>query len=96
MKNTSYLNYRQLNKDNLDQILRTAYQYTASEHDLANMLAQFDSYSKDDSGTTKFKPDGNEKRKQVTPAMREAAELNLMAHFQQLEASENNLNRVLV
>ena len=95
MQNTYYLNYRQLNKQNLDQILRTAYHYTASETDLPLMQAQFDTYSKDDTGTVRFTSDRKEKKKQVTPAMRDAAEEHLMSLYQQLEDSGNNLNRML-
>ena len=95
MRNTHYLNYRQLNKHNIEQILRTAYHYTATETDLPLMQAQFDTYSKDDSGTVRFVSDSKEKKKQVTPAMHEAAEKHLMAMYQQLEASEHNLSRYL-
>ncbi len=95
MQNTHYLNYQQLNKQNLDQILRTAYNYRASETDLPLMHAQFDSYSKDDTGTVRFTSDKKEKKKQVTPVMREVAEEQLMSLYQQLEESNNNLNKVL-
>lgn len=95
MHNTHYLNYRQLNKQNIDKILRTAYQYTAREEDLPVLQAQFDTYSKDDSGTVRFVSDRKEKKKQVTPAMREVAEKHLMTMYQQLEESEYNLNHHL-
>ncbi len=95
MKNTHYLNYRQMNKQNIDQILRTAYGYAATEADLSLMQAQFDTYSKDDSGTVRFVSDSKEKQKQVTPEMREAAEEYLMDMYRQLEQSDNNLNNVL-
>lgn len=95
MKNTHYLNYRQLNKHNIDQILRTAYSYAATETDLPLMQAQFDTYSKDDTGTVHFSSDSKEKKKQITPAMRKAAEEHLMDLYQLLEDSTNNLNKVL-
>lgn len=95
MKNTHYLNYRQLNKQNLDQILRTTYNYTATKADLPLMQAQFDTYSKDDTGTVPFSSDRKEKKKQVTPAMQKAAEEHLMSLYQQLETSDQNLNKVL-
>ena len=95
MQNTHYLNYRQLNKQNLPQILRTAFNYTASKTDLPLMLAQFDSYSKDDTGTVRFTSDREEKKKQVTPAMREIAEEQLMLMYQQLEESDQNVSKAL-
>ena len=95
MQNTHYLNYHQLNKNNLDQILRTAYHYKATETDLALMQAQFDTYSKDDTGTVRFTSDSKEKKKLVTAEMREAAEEYLMGMYRQLEESDNNLNKVL-
>ena len=95
MKNTHYLNYRQLNKQNIDQILRTAYNYSATKADLPIMQAQFDTYSKDDTGTVCFISDSKEKKKQVTPAMREAAEEHLMTMYHLLEESDQNLNKVL-
>ena len=95
MRNTHYLNYRQLNKENIDQILRTAYHYTPTKADLPLMQAQFDTYSKDDSGTVRFVSDRKEKKKQVTAVMREAAKEHLMAMYQQLEDSELNLSHHL-
>ena len=95
MKNTHYLNYRQLNKQNIDLILRTAYNYAATEADLPLMQAQFDTYSKDDTGTVRFVSDRKEKKKQVTPAMRKAAEEHLLTKYKMLEESDNNLNKVL-
>jgi len=95
MQNTHYLNYHQLNKYNLDQILRTAYNYKATEADLSLMQAQFDTYSKDDTGTVRFTSDSKEKKKLVTAEMREAAEEYLMGMYRQLEESERNLNKVL-
>jgi len=59
------------------------------------MQAQFDTYSKDDTGTVRFVSDSKEKQKQVTPEMREAAEEYLMDMYRQLEESDNNLNKVL-
>jgi len=96
MKNTHYLNYRQMNKQNIDQILLTGYAYAATEIDLPLMQAQFDTYSKDDTGTIRFVSDSKEKQKQVTPEMHEAAEKYLMDMYRQLEASDNNLNKVLL
>jgi len=96
MNKTHYLNYRQLNKQNLDQILRTAYNYSATENDLLLMQSQFDTYSKDDTGTVQFTSDTTEKQKLVTPAMSNAAEKHLMDMYQSLEESEYNLNRVLL
>lgn len=96
MKNTHYLNYRQMNKQNIDQILRAGYGYAATEADLPLMQAQFDTYSKDDTGTVRFVSDSKEKQKQVTPEMREAAEEYLMDMYRQLEESDNNLNKVLL
>ena len=95
MKNTHYLNYRQMNKQNIDQILRTGYGYAATESDLLLMQAQFDTYSKDDTGTVRFVSDSRKKQKQVTPEMREVAEVYLMDMYRQLEESDNNLNKVL-
>ena len=96
MQNTHYLNYHQLNKQNLDQILHTAYNYTATESDLLLMQSQFDTYSKDDTGTVRFTSDSTVKQKLVTPAMRNAAEKHLMDMYQSLEESEHNLNKVLL
>jgi hypothetical protein len=95
MKNTHYLNYRQLNKQNINQILRTGYGYTATATDLRLMQAQFDTYSKDDSGTVQFISDSKEKQKLVTPQMRQAAEEHLMGLYQLLEENKHNLNKVL-
>lgn len=95
MQNTHYLNYRLLNKQNIDQILRTAYNYSAAETDLPIMQAQFDTYSKDDTSTVRFVSDRKEKKKQVTPAMREAAEEHLMTLYHLLEKSDQNINKVL-
>ena len=95
MKNTHYLNYRQLNKHNIDLILRTAYNYAATETDLPLMQAQFDTYSKDDTGTVRFVSDRIEKKKEVTQAMREAAEEHLLPIYNMLEEHENNLNKTL-
>jgi hypothetical protein len=95
MKHTHYLNYRQLNKKNIDLILRTAYNFSATETDLPLMQAQFDTYSKDDTGTVRFVSDRKEKKKQVTPAMRKAAEEHLLTKYKMLEESDNNLNKVL-
>lgn len=95
MKNTHYLNYRLLNKQNIDQILRTAYNYSATKTDLPIMQMQFDTYSKDDTSTVRFVSDRKEKKKQVTTAMREAAEEHLMTMYYLLEESEQNLNKVL-
>lgn len=95
MKNTHYLNYRQMNKQNIEQILHTGYGYVATEVDLPLMQAQFDTYSKDDTGAVRFVSDSKEKQKQVTPEMRVAAEEYLLDMYQQLEESDNNLNKVL-
>ncbi|MCK5904744.1 MAG: hypothetical protein KAG86_05620, partial [Gammaproteobacteria bacterium] len=95
MQNTHYLNYRQLNKQNLDQILRTTYNYTATGNDLLLMQSQFDTYSKDDTGTVRFTSDSKEKQKLVTPAMHDAAKEHLIEMYQALEESEHNLNKVL-
>ena len=94
IQNAHYLNYRQLNKQNIEKILHTAYNYTAGI-DLPLMQAQFDTYSKDDTGTVLFTSDRQEKKKQVTLAMREVAEEHLMGMYQQLEESDRNLNKVL-
>lgn len=95
MKNTYYLNYRQMNKQNIDKILRVSYGYAATESDLSLMQAQFDTYSKDDTGTVRFISDNKEKQKQVTPQMRTASEKYLLDMYQQLESSDDNLNNVL-
>jgi len=95
MNNNHYLNYRQMNKQNIDQILRIGYGYTATKSDLSLMQAQFDTYSKDDTGTVRFVSDSKEKQKQVTPQMRVAAEEYLLDIYQQLEESDKNLNKVL-
>jgi len=63
LRKTYYLNYQQLNKQNLDSILKTTYNYTATESDLALMQAQFDTYSKDDTGTVRFTSDNQQKKK---------------------------------
>lgn len=96
MKNTHYLNYRQMNKQNIEQILQTTYGYTPSEPELLIMQAQFDTYSKDDTATVHFVSDSKAKQKQVTPQMREAADQHLMDMYRQLEDSDNNLNKVLL
>lgn len=90
-----YLNYRALTKGNLPSILTTAFQYAPAEPTLSQMLEQFNVYSKDDSGTTRFAPDNQEKQRLVTPAMREAADLHLMEYYNALEAHEKNLNNIL-
>ena len=95
MNNTHYLNYRQMNKQNIDQILRTGFGYAATQADLSLMQAQFDTYSKDDSGKVRFVSDSQEKQKQVTPQMRAVAEHYLMDRYRQLEESDKNLNKVL-
>ncbi len=95
MQNTHYLNYHQLNKINLGTILHNAYKYSPSKTDLLLMQAQFDTYSKDDSGTVRFTSDSKEKQKLVTPEMRQAAEEHLMEMYQQLEEHEYNLNKVI-
>lgn len=94
MQNTHYLNYRQLNKQNIDRILHTAYNYTAGTN-LPLMQAQFNTYSKDDTGTVRFTSDSQEKKKLVTISMHEVAEKHLMEMYQQLEDNDNNLNKVL-
>jgi hypothetical protein len=93
--NTHYLNYRQMTKQNLAQILRQAFDYTETKTNLSLMQAQFDTYSKDDSGKTRFTSDKREKQKLVTPAMREAADQYLMDDYRALEESDINLNKVL-
>ncbi len=90
-----YLNYRQMTKANLASILQQAFGYTTTEASLQLMQAQFDSYAKDDSGTTRFSPDSQEKQKQVTPEIRGVTDRYLMAWYQQLEQSPGNLNRLL-
>lgn len=95
IKNVHYLNYRQLNKYNIDQILRVAFNYEATKSDLALMQAQFDTYSKDDTGSVRFVSDRKEKKKQVTAAMRETAEKHLMSMYFELEESNKNLNNIV-
>jgi len=96
MKSVYYLNYRQLNKYNIDQILRIAFNYEANKSDLALMQAQFDTYSKDDTGSVRFVSDRKEKKKQVTTAMREVAEKHLMSMYFKLEESNKNLNKIAI
>lgn len=91
-----YLNYRSLTKENLPGILTTAFRYTPDEAVLSRMLGQFDIYSKDDSGKTRFSPDNQEKQRFVSPAMREAANLHLMRYYDALETHERNLNNGLI
>lgn len=93
--NTRYLNYRQLSKQNLAEILSQTFGYTTTETRLSLMQAQFDTYSKDDSSTISFKSDNREKQKLVTPAIRDAAEQQLMDSYRELEESNINLNKVL-
>lgn len=95
MQNTHYLNYHHLNKTNLDKIVRNVYNYSPSKADLSLMQSQFDTYSKDDSGTVRFTSDSKEKQKLVTPEMRQAAEEHLMGMYQKLEKHEYNLNKVI-
>lgn len=90
-----YLNYRALTEDNLQRILTTAFNYAPAEPTLSRMLGQFDIYSKDDSGTTRFASDSREKQRLVSPAMREAADLHLVQYYDALEVHERNLSNVL-
>lgn len=90
-QHSSYLNYRDFTKDNLSNILERAFHYTPAEPILSRMLEQFDVYSKDDSRTTQFASDGNEKQRLVTPAMREAANLHLTRYYDGLESHQRNL-----
>lgn len=93
--NTHYLNYRQLTKHNLAKILDRTFGYTATETNLSMMQAQFDTYSKDDSGTTRFTSDNREKQKLATPVIREAVGQHLMDGYRALEEHDINLNKVL-
>jgi len=91
----TYLNYKQMTKAHLADILQQAFAYTASAADLHLMQTQFDSYAKDDSGNTRFSGDCEEKQKGVTPQIREMCDRHLMNWYRQLEQSDANLNKVL-
>jgi len=88
---THYLNYRDLTREHLPHIHKTAFGFMPSDRTLSNMLGQFDVYSKDDTGRTQFSSDRQEKQRLVSPAMREAAERHLMRYYDALERHDRNL-----
>lgn len=90
-QHSHYLNYRNLTRQNLPDILRSAFRYSPSEPVLTQMLDQFNVYSKDDSGATRFSSDNREKQRLVTSAMREAADQHLMRYYHALETHDRNL-----
>ena len=53
-RNTRFLNYRLLNKQNLQHILAQAFFIVPTKQDLSSMQAQFDIYSKDDRQKTRL------------------------------------------
>jgi hypothetical protein len=87
----AYLNYDRLTKQGFANILRGAFHYTATPDQLTLMQAQFDYYSKDDSGTARFVCDKAKKRNAVTPEIREAVEYKLITLYNQLEQSKKTL-----
>lgn len=93
--NTRHLNYQQLTKQNLPHILQHSFGYTSTGDNLALMQAQFDTYSKDNGGKTRFSSDTREKQKLITPAIRQISEQHLMQGYRALDESDLNLNRVL-
>lgn len=93
--NTRYLNYRQMTKENLPNILQHSFGYTATEQNLSLMQAQFNTYSKDNSGKTRFTSDVKAKQKLITPQIRKMVDLRLADQYRNLEDSQLNLNNSL-
>lgn len=86
-----YLDYRDLTKDNLPQILEAAFGYRPPESILTDMEDQFGLYSKDDTGSRGFFSDFEEKRRLITPEMRRESDLHLGQLYRALEVHERNL-----
>ena len=86
-----YLNYDKLTIWNLGKILLDAFRYTVTPDQMALMQGQFDYYSKDDSGTTRFVSDREKKQTAATPEIRKAVEQKLIALYNQLEQSNRTL-----
>ena len=95
-KHSVYLNYDQLKRENFAYILERAFSYLPPPKQLLSMQAQFDYYSKDDSGTKRFVSDEVERQNAVTPEIRTAVDRHLVDLYQQLEQSDKNLNQWLV
>lgn len=91
-ENISYLNYSKLTKKNLEAILYHAFGYVTTPSQLLLMQRQFDFYSKDDTNTTHFTSDKEEKQKAATPEIKHCAEGELAELYSHLEQSDRNLN----
>lgn len=93
--NVHYLNYQQMTRQNLSAILQQSFGYTTTSDNLELMQAQFNVYSKDDSGKTHFTSDNKEKQRLISSDIREAADQHLMPWYQQLENHPANLAHTL-
>jgi hypothetical protein len=91
----AYLNYAQMNPENLPAILQAAFGFAPKAEDLPAMQAQFGRYAKDDTDAAVFVSDVSEKRKQITPAIRKTADERLLPWYRLLETAPSNLNRSL-
>lgn len=89
--NVHFLNYRQMTPQHLAGILQQAFSYITTAANLTLMQAQFNVYSKDDSGKTQFASDNREKQKLITSEIRAVADHELMPWYQQLENHPANL-----
>lgn len=89
--NMVYLNYNQLTKQNFAKILRHAFHYTISEEQIVLMQSQFDYYSKDNRGATRFVSDTEKKQREATSEIREAVTPKLATLYAQLEQSDKNM-----
>lgn len=90
-----YLNYDQIQAENLASILQLAFDYSVTNSMLAQMHVQFSYYSKDDSDTIRFLSDKEEKRRAITPDIQQAVAQKLDGLYQKLNLSSRNLNHQL-
>lgn len=89
--NLRFLNYRDLTQGNFDDILRSAFGYSADPETLKCMQEQFNYYSKDDSSSTTFSSDTEEKRGSATKEMIAEVERFVGDLYVRLERSNQNL-----
>lgn len=86
-----YLNYDHLTKENFPKLLRQAFSYSVPGQQMAQMQAQFDYYSKDDSDSMHFISDKEAKQQAATQEIRQAVHDDMMDLYAQLEQSQRNL-----
>ncbi|MCA9717743.1 MAG: hypothetical protein H6713_08385 [Myxococcales bacterium] len=86
----TFVNYEQLRRETLGELLAAAFGYTPSREQLILMRDQFEFYSKDEQESTRFASDRARKRLLITPAVLRVVERDLARLYEAAERVSPN------